>query len=119
MWITSAIVYSMVRQMPPKILVAIEPAGAFNPVAQGINDSALPHCLIDVVVVVIGKSLMRQTIGSLSVFPRLDDMPAGVSQDPGYVVVIVRTLPARKRIGDERPHATGQPLTLAPGKSAE
>jgi hypothetical protein len=78
----------MVGEMSPQILIAIEPVSALDPFSKCIHDPALRLRLITLVMVVIGESLMRQAIYRLAVFSRFDNVPAGMSQNPGHVIVV-------------------------------
>ena len=104
----------MVGKMPPQVAVAVEPGCACDPPGQYRNDPALRLSLVEAAAVMIRQSLMSQTIDGLTVLPRLDDVPAGMPQNPGHVVVVVGSLLCRKRGRDERPHPTRQPFAFAP-----
>jgi hypothetical protein len=69
----------MIGEMPPQIMIAIEPARACDPMDECGDDPPLRLFLIEFSVIMIGERLMCQSIDGLAVLARLDDVPAGMS----------------------------------------
>jgi hypothetical protein len=104
----------MIGKVSPKIAIAIKPARACDSFGERADDPALGLLHFQSAAIVVRQRLVTQTIGSLAILPRLDDVPAGMPQYPRHVVVIVGSAPSHNLIGDERPHPSRQPFAFAP-----
>src|SRR5262249_23268798 len=50
----------------------------------------------------------------LAVLSSLDDVPAGMPQNPRHVIIVAAVLSMDQRVGDARPHPPRQPFAFAP-----
>src|SRR5262249_14733039 len=104
----------MIGKMSPNIVIAVKPAGTFDTRGERPDDPGLDLLHLQSSAVMIRQGLVPQTIDGLPVLSRLDDVPAGVAQNPRHVIVLIGSPPVRQRVGNTRPYAPRQPFALTP-----
>jgi hypothetical protein len=92
----------VIGKAPPEITVAFKAARALNPFGQRRDDANLRLFDLRPSAVVIRKRLVPKTVDCLPVLAGLDDVPAGMPQNP-------RLTDCRSLTGRMRPRPLGRP----------